>query len=193
MIPKATRKFRYRRDVGSASTTDTSITVAEIREALIALAATGTSAAILIKAFRLLRIDFWQLPFAGISANSTRGAISLTWAGDHDPNNSQSATPGVAQNAHIASRPPPHSSLGWWMSSSDDSEVAFTLSSQGVQEAALIVDLELEYVWEIATVSVATIASTAAGVYLTALDSSAATPLYLADAPAADRIDTQLT
>lgn len=190
-LPKAVRKFRYVYELANAVDINRSVTVSDIRFALVALSSTGTVCISLIRAFRLLRVDHWLIPkqTTGISS----GTAGIEWSGTNDPNMVREVHLSGYKNAHVSTRPPPHASSSWWNSADEDNDELFLLILRNAANCTSVVDIELEYVLESATASTGTITSTSQGIYFTALDNDLGTPRWLADVPSGNRIDTQIS
>ena len=162
--------------------------MAEVRNLILALAATGTSAVALIDRFKIQRVDIWG------TGDGSGGIpeVALQWIGDFAPASFRRDISSTASSSAVMGIPPKGSLASFWQSPDNDADAIFRLEASSSAKR-VVVDLFLEYVLTFGPASVRTISSTSQGIYYTALDNAAATPKLVADASSGNVISTQVS
>ena len=164
--------FRYSTSAAVAS----NITVALLLDSL-CVATTATAATRLIKSFRLIKVEAWNLPAQGAAG----GEIVITGAGAGPENRKADVSMGVTP-AHVIWRPAPNSPSAFWQQSgTSEANVLFVITAPTVT----VVDLTMEIILQCddaPTAVTSTVAGATAGtVYLAPMDGVAGNKILPVD------------
>lgn len=183
--PVVSRKFRFE----TSSLTEVSVTISntDLSNLILSLAATGTSAQRLIHNFQLERVDVWVM--GGVT---TTTAAMLEWTGGGDPSTGTGTVAG-GQNGHLSMKPPIDSEAHSWHRAGDTTISLLDINGSPGSQENVVIDIWLKFNTQAGFSSVATVASTAAGVYYTALDNTQATPVILPFVPGGGGLTTQVS